>query len=562
MLARLPRELQDGIIDRAGHLARFRFGFLPLPLSPDEVSRLWIKAFIANDLAAARELPRMRLTVETLFIHTEPMQHLVWYFGLSSHRPISFLAVHRGWHQPGDFFKCFDVLFARFPDIAIASIPFHFGEFRDETHWRYFCRIGQAMANTVAGRFNPSSIDYRVPWGYHNKFEELRAAFQFATRLGRKDVVESILRINAYDLPLTGAILAGNDAIAQLHLNNISSRFKCSHGAIIAALCQGNEDLAERLILRDARFNTDSYIELVCASVPTGSIEFLSRIIDGQLSTRQHDAICEVAAASGRIDVLELMRARWPSDSRWPNFISVAVVNQQLGAVEWLVDQSGNQTSEDAMVCAARTGNTAMMQLLLDKGVSCVSISAACSAAEAGHIDALEWLADNGIDEFGVSVFDSAASNGNTETLEWLAARTECKCTEYGILDAAEHGHKSVIAWLLEHQPSEIVDDAVELAVENGKAEVAECLLTMGGKCSSAMVLEAASRGHLSVVKVLMRHMPDHDWAAVRDAARNAGRTEIAEWIDQETARLEQIQTSEASQAAAATHAAKRTRTR
>nr|KAJ3412404.1 hypothetical protein HK105_002361 [Polyrhizophydium stewartii] len=503
----------------------------------------------------------MPLTCETAFIHTEPMRRLASAFNLTEFIPPILLHLHKGWHTPAYFIDHFDELLARFPDIALWSIPFFIGKLNQHPRWIDAHHAFEIMADVVDGRFEASDIE-TCDYGAHlDEAALLQAAFLVATWLDRIDVVEGILGTNVRDLSLTGAVVTGNHTIVQLHFRDGLSRFKCTRGTIMAAFQRGDEDLADRLISRDIQNNYSPDADLLYAATNIGRIEFLSRLFDERFFG-DYSTASTAAAASGRIDVLELLHNKQPQMTWSLEVIEEAARHGQLEVARWLAKRGNVESSEEAMEHAARTGNVAMMRLLHKKRLSEVSLAAAAAAAAAGHIDALEWLANKGIAEFGSDVLDGAASNGHLATLEWLAARTRRKCTQDGISRAVEGGYKDVVVWLSKHQRHAIHDNAVDVVVENGHTEMAEYLLSIGVKCSKTAIVRAASRGHLDIVKGLMRHMPDHDWVAVCDAAWNAGRYKIVQWIEQETARLEQIQTTEVSQSMAATHAAKRARVR
>ncbi|KAM4792001.1 ankyrin repeat domain-containing protein 29 isoform X2 [Corvus cornix cornix] len=169
----------------------------------------------------------------------------------------------------------------------------------------------------------------------------------------------------------------------------------------------------------------------------------------------------------------------------------------------------------NAAFWAARKGNLALLQLLLNSGrvdVDCKDSSGATSlffAAQQGHNDVVKFLFS-----FGAS--------------------TEFKNKDGGtaLLAACQYGHAKVVETLLKHGANihdQLYDgaSAIFLAAQGGYLDVIRLLLSSGAKVNqprqdgTAPLWIASQMGHSEVVRVMLLR------GAERDAARDDGTTAL-----------------------------------
>ncbi|XP_048795758.1 ankyrin repeat domain-containing protein 29 isoform X2 [Lagopus muta] len=185
----------------------------------------------------------------------------------------------------------------------------------------------------------------------------------------------------------------------------------------------------------------------------------------------------------------------------------------------------------NAAFWAARKGNLALLQLLLNSGrvdVDCkdsLGTTALMVASYYGHIDCVRELVLQGADinlqrESGATALFFAAQQGHNDVVKFLfefGASTEFKNKDGGtaLLAACQYGHAKDGA------------SAIFLAAQGGYLDVIRLLLSSGAKVNqprqdgTAPLWIASQMGHSEVVRVMLLR------GAERDAARNDGTTAL-----------------------------------
>uniref|UniRef100_A0A8C5MVV9 Ankyrin repeat domain 29 n=1 Tax=Leptobrachium leishanense TaxID=445787 RepID=A0A8C5MVV9_9ANUR len=202
----------------------------------------------------------------------------------------------------------------------------------------------------------------------------------------------------------------------------------------------------------------------------------------------------------------------------------------------------------NAAFWAARKGNLALLQLLLNSGrvdVDCKDSTGATAlmvASYAGHIECVRELVLQGADinvhrESGSTALFFAAQQGHNDVVRLLfefGASTEFTTMDGGtaLLAASQYGHYRVVETLLKNGANihdQLFDGAspVFLAAQGGYVDVVRLLLTSGAKANqprqdgTTALWIAAQLGHSEVVRVLLLRGAD------RDAARMDGTTAL-----------------------------------
>ncbi|KAF5898539.1 ankyrin repeat domain-containing protein 29 isoform X1 [Clarias magur] len=202
----------------------------------------------------------------------------------------------------------------------------------------------------------------------------------------------------------------------------------------------------------------------------------------------------------------------------------------------------------NAAFWAARKGNLALLQLLLNSGrvdIDCkdsYGTSALMVASYSGHYDCVRELIMQGADinlqrETGTTSLFFAAQQGHDEVIKLLfefGASTEFQTMDGGtaLCAACQSGHSKVVETLLKNGANvhdQLSDGATPLflASQEGHVTIVRQLLSTGAKVNqprkdgTTPLWIAAQMGHSEVVKVLLLRGAD------RDADRNDGSTAL-----------------------------------
>ncbi|KAG8571010.1 hypothetical protein GDO81_011504 [Engystomops pustulosus] len=192
----------------------------------------------------------------------------------------------------------------------------------------------------------------------------------------------------------------------------------------------------------------------------------------------------------------------------------------------------------NATFWAARKGNLALLQLLLNSGrvdVDCRDSTGATAlmvASYAGHIQCVRELVLQGADinlqrDSGATALFFASQQGHNEIVKFLfefGASTEFTSRDGGtaLLAACQHGHCRVVETLLKNGANihdQLYDGAgaLFLAAQGGYVDVVRLLLTFGAKANqprqdgTTALWIAAQLGYSEVVRVLLLRGADRD---------------------------------------------------
>uniref|UniRef100_A0A8C0IPB7 Ankyrin repeat domain 29 n=1 Tax=Chelonoidis abingdonii TaxID=106734 RepID=A0A8C0IPB7_CHEAB len=206
------------------------------------------------------------------------------------------------------------------------------------------------------------------------------------------------------------------------------------------------------------------------------------------------------------------------------------------------VSNSRETPLANAAFWAARKGNLALLQLLLNSGrvdVDCrdsLGTTALMVASHYGHIECVRELVLQGADinlqrESGTTALFFAAQQGHNDVVRFLfefGASTEFRTKDGGtaLLAACQYGHTRVVETLLKHGANihdQLRDGATALflAAQGGYLDVIRLLLSSGAKVNqprqdgTAPLWIASQMGHSEIVRVMLLRGAD------RDATRN-----------------------------------------
>ncbi|KAL2911993.1 hypothetical protein HK105_208540 [Polyrhizophydium stewartii] len=537
----MPLEMQHGILRHAGHLARLRFDRLPQPQSPDAVSRLWIEVFMANDLAAARELPRMALTFETIFIHTSEMCELARACRLLVGSPPLFEPT-TSVYSDNQMADGFETVLVRMPDVALAAIPFFVAALGGRKHWRtIFLPRFAGMRDVVAGTFVLDSVG-ETGQRSRERLAMLQGAFLVATYLGRHSIVETILRANVICLSITGAVAARNEAVVQLYFDaHEEFPLACSVASIEAALLNGDEELAVRMVCKWGQLVGHMDDMMLLTLLRVGSIGAITRVFEDPTLEEQMIRMIGFAANCGRLDVLEMLQDKTDVYELPLYVVRAGVSSGHIHVVAWMIEHSLGSFHPILMLDAALSGSVAVMQLLHDRAGCEARVDAIAEVAKAGHLGTVEWLLARAAAIWDLNELGGATGGRQRTELARLAPPVRRAWIDLAINGAVVGGHVELVDWLCEHYDVALPTGVVDIAFDDENIEMVDYLLKAGGKSKASLVQLASKCGSLELVKVIMPHIPRRFWRCALDAAKKNGSADIAQWIEQEMVRLKQM---------------------
>ncbi len=134
--------------------------------------------------------------------------------------------------------------------------------------------------------------------------------------------------------------------------------------------------------------------------------------------------------------------------SMWMNPLTVAVIEGDVEALEWLIQRCDawypNWRDEELSGLAAKRGKIESLTCLRANG--CPWNEYTCSwAARRGHLEVLQWAHQNGCPWDETTCYQ-AAFGGQLEVLQW-ARRNGCPWDHWTCYVAAMYGRLEVLQW-------------------------------------------------------------------------------------------------------------------
>ncbi|KXZ49073.1 hypothetical protein GPECTOR_23g158 [Gonium pectorale] len=214
-----------------------------------------------------------------------------------------------------------------------------------------------------------------------------------------------------------------------------------------------------------------------------------------------------------------------------------------LARLTWLRGR-GYPVDGDAVLAAARSGNTTVLQYLLaevpadDAGPEAAfhaaggghlaslqalhtagwllhqySNESAILAARGGHLHVLAWLLEAQLSELNSVAFKAAAGSGSVEVLAWLRQRG-CPWDSHAYSEAVKAGCEAALEWLVEQGcPMEDSGQPYIDAWRSGDLAMARCLRRLGvpwGPDGKVFFFAAATAQFAISPLPLLRWMLEH----------------------------------------------------
>jgi hypothetical protein len=187
--------------------------------------------------------------------------------------------------------------------------------------------------------------------------------------------------------------------------------------------------------------------------------------------------------------------------SMWMNPLTVAVIEGDVEALEWLIQRCDawypNWRDEELSELAAKRGKIESLTCLHANGCPW-DVWTCAGAAEGGHLEVLQWARQNGC-PWDKDTCMNAAEGGHLEVLQW-ARRNGCGCDQFTCAKAAERGDLNMLQWA--HQNGCPWDAyTCSNAAYGGHLEVLQWARRNWCPWDERTCEYAASKGHLEVLR-------------------------------------------------------------
>ena len=226
--------------------------------------------------------------------------------------------------------------------------------------------------------------------------------------------------------------------------------------------------------------------------------------------------------------------------------------NGNMEAVKYLVENC-DANIDLAFVQCAQGGHLDIVRYLVERGADyrIYNDSAFCMSAQDGHLEVVKYLHELGaeIHAQGEYALAFSALCGRMDVVKYLI--------EHGadihynddepFRDAVEGGHMDMIRYMIEEAGANIYAGgkfALAHAVETGKIELLEYLLTMDKEGIHDAVIFSSHYGNLDTLKFLLRigGSADIKYEEALKAARRSGNDEILRYLMSEQGKIRKDQ--------------------
>ncbi|CAK4080983.1 unnamed protein product [Aphanomyces euteiches] len=225
-------------------------------------------------------------------------------------------------------------------------------------------------------------------------------------------------------------------------------------------------------------------------------------------------------------------------DRRFP--LHLAILEGDMNIVRRILACQPGLLSLDALCCAVYHQSLEFVQELLPMlqaklSPKAMSIYAGLHlelhasfvdiAAERDNFALLVYLHDHGMGEVSVKAMEHAAKHGNLDMVRFLKS-LNCACNYDALLNAVSTAQSAdVVNFLLQHYSDEM-ENHYQQAVEEALFE--DSIFDAG---LHDVVREAAQRGRIDMLTMLMNHFPNIALASVFVGAARAGHIHVLEWL-------------------------------
>ncbi|OQS06750.1 hypothetical protein THRCLA_01221 [Thraustotheca clavata] len=214
------------------------------------------------------------------------------------------------------------------------------------------------------------------------------------------------------------------------------------------------------------------------------------------------------ASANGHFEMVQLLCS---SIHQAPQALSDAVdyaaAFGHLKIVKWLVQDQNASFSSAAITEAARCNNTEIVHFLLQTSPK-ITENALLAAGTKGHVKMLQLLHASAFHLPVDRIFIFSAQHGHSQVLTylfpWLSQPRNT--LPLALVEAATKGHLNVVKMLLVEYPSDIPAEAMDTAATNGHLNIVQVLHNAHGVCTVKALNGAARNGFFDIVQFLVEN--------------------------------------------------------
>ncbi|KAL2914117.1 hypothetical protein HK105_206375 [Polyrhizophydium stewartii] len=242
-----------------------------------------------------------------------------------------------------------------------------------------------------------------------------------------------------------------------------------------------------------------------------GSISMLQHLVDERKAVTLNMDHAGEAATFGHLEVLKWLHERMPNRN-WTTWVmDDAARNGHIDCVKWLHVNRTEGCTTYAMDYAAKNG----------------------------HLDVVKWLHANRTEGCTTEAIDDTARNGHLDVVKWLHANRTEGCTSFAMNWAAGNGHANVVEWLHKNRTEGNLVKAATAAACHDQLAVLQLIRSLAPNAiTPALVNEAASNGHPSVLEWLINEAGLRPADSMISKAINAGKLHMLPWFRKHTPKV------------------------
>lgn len=267
------------------------------------------------------------------------------------------------------------------------------------------------------------------------------------------------------------------------------------------------------------------YMSLVLWAIQAGHDTFLRLLLEPPTGPKLHQYLAQHTEEDGLPLIVLALR-----QSVKKGYVRVVKLLLEIGAEQM---PNADTISIDSLCdIAAQNGHEAVMQLLLERGVSQTTKNRVfMEAANGGHVAVVRLLLEGGIEKCLVETALSEVAKLGYDALIKVLLRRDVNqlVVDVALCEAAKLGHDTVVKVFLENVVSDYIDTALFYATKLGHHAVVKVLLEgiVDKKATSTALIYAAEGGHDMIVKLLLESGVGERGAALICAAKGGHDTVV-----------------------------------
>lgn len=153
-------------------------------------------------------------------------------------------------------------------------------------------------------------------------------------------------------------------------------------------------------------------------------------------------------------------------------------------------------------------------------------------AARMDALEELKWLMSTKQATLSTKILETAAEHGSFKTVQWLTLKN-CPHDLHATCNAASHGHLSIVKWLRYMYRCEYDHMIILSAATQGQMNVLEFGVEHDLHMSEECMHVAACNNHLNAFEFLYQHgCPHYSFEYTRAAADNCRSWDVVDWLD------------------------------